>query len=149
KRQPGIGMGRDPERTPMPWDGSLSSGFSTGRPWLPIGDANQALNVQSSRNDPGSILSFYRHLLRMRRAEPVLVLGGLTDLTAYDGVIQFLRSDTGKRVAVMMNLSEQARTVAVKLGSIIACTDLRREGESVADAVELAPSEALMIELLP
>jgi alpha-glucosidase len=149
KRQPGIGMGRDPERTPMPWDGSLSSGFSTGQPWLPIGDANHALNVQSSRNDPESILSFYRHLLRMRRATPVLVLGRLTDLTAHDGVIQFLRSDTGKRVAVVMNLAEQARSVAVKPGSIMACTDLRREGESVADAVELAPSEAIMIELLP
>jgi alpha-glucosidase len=148
KRQPGIGMGRDPERTPMPWDGSRWSGFSSGPPWLPIGDANHALNVASSRKDPDSILAFYRHLLRLRRAEPVLVMGGLTDLKSQDGVIQFVRSDAGKRFAIVMNLAEQERRVAVKRGTITVCTDLRREGESITDAVQIGPSEAVMIELL-
>src|SRR5918994_1015648 len=35
-REPGIGLGRDPSRTPMAWDGSLNAGFTTGEPWLPL-----------------------------------------------------------------------------------------------------------------
>src|SRR5919205_1184553 len=34
---PGLGLGRDPARTPMPWDGRFGAGFTTGEPWLPLG----------------------------------------------------------------------------------------------------------------
>jgi alpha-glucosidase len=46
KRQPGIGMGRDPERTPMPWDCSEMAGFTLGRPWLPLGADHRVVNVE-------------------------------------------------------------------------------------------------------
>src|SRR5579863_3395431 len=36
KNEPGIGQGRDPERTPMCWDESQGAGFTTGVPWLPL-----------------------------------------------------------------------------------------------------------------
>ena len=34
-REPG--HSRDPQRTPMRWDGSPNGGFTTGEPWLPMG----------------------------------------------------------------------------------------------------------------
>src|SRR5206468_11368472 len=36
-REPGKGLGRDPERTPFPWTSGPGAGFTTGTPWLPIG----------------------------------------------------------------------------------------------------------------
>ena len=147
KRQPGIGMGRDPERTPMPWDASHTCGFSDGTPWLPIGDVNKAVNVETLKDDPSSMLSFYRHLLRLRHQEGTLVSGKLANLAAEDGLVQFIRSDADKRFAVLVNLSETARDVKIDAGVIVACTDLAREREQVNAAVHVEPDEAMLIEL--
>ena len=75
KRQPGIGMGRDPERTPMPWDASANGGFTTGTPWLPLGAEHATVNVATETGHAGSILALYKALLAVRRREPAL-LGG-------------------------------------------------------------------------
>ena len=44
-REPGLGLGRDPERTPMPWDTTPNAGFTTGTPWLPLGSDWSERNV--------------------------------------------------------------------------------------------------------
>ncbi|HTB98699.1 MAG TPA: alpha-amylase family glycosyl hydrolase [Terracidiphilus sp.] len=146
RRQPGIGMGRDPERTPMVWDDSPQCGFTTNDPWLPIGEANRRVNVQSSRMHSDSMLALYRRLVELRRAEPALVSGPLMTLTANDGVLQFVRSDGTKRFRVAVNLSEETRSVTVHRGVIRASTALRREGESIHDAVYLEPAEGTILE---
>jgi alpha-glucosidase len=38
KNVPGVGPGRDPEPTPMPWERGPNAGFTTGTPWLPLAD---------------------------------------------------------------------------------------------------------------
>jgi alpha-glucosidase len=57
-------MGRDPERTPMPW--TREGGFTDGEPWLPMGDLS--LNVADQRADPRSMLNLHRELIALRRA---------------------------------------------------------------------------------
>ena len=148
RRQPGIGMGRDPERTPMAWDNSPQNGFTTGKPWLPIGEANKNLNVECSRIDLGSMFAFYRSLIALRRAEPVLVSGQLTDLAANDGVLQFARSNGDKHCTVVVNLGEQTRQVVIKPGVILASTDLDLTRKLVKDTLQLEPAEAVIIEAL-
>jgi glycosidase len=62
-------VGRDSFRHPMQWDGSAGGGFTTGIPWLPMDDP-AVRNVADQRGDPGSLLSFYRDLIALRRTLP-------------------------------------------------------------------------------
>jgi alpha-glucosidase len=83
---------RDPVRTPMQWDAAGS--FTTGEPWLPFADDHAAVNVAAQREDPDSLLSLYRRLLALRRAEPDLRTGAYRTLQADDRVLRFARGDS-------------------------------------------------------
>ena len=47
RRVPGLGVGRDPERSPMQWDGSPNAGLCPpdARPWLPPANDTDRTNV--------------------------------------------------------------------------------------------------------
>ncbi|WP_424184773.1 glycoside hydrolase family 13 protein [Actinokineospora sp. G85] len=61
--------GRDGCRVPMPWEGGGPTfGFSTGdRSWLPMPSDWASFTVESQLEDPGSVLSLYRHALEVRK----------------------------------------------------------------------------------
>jgi alpha-glucosidase len=61
--------GRDPYRTPMPWDASPARGFTVGEPWLPP-YTRLGLDVAAQEADPGSVLQLVRDLLRLRNGLP-------------------------------------------------------------------------------
>jgi alpha-glucosidase len=62
---PGDRAGRDPYRTPIPWEPGPGRGFTSGRPWLPLPDGTVA-SVAEQESDPTSMLHFYRELVRLR-----------------------------------------------------------------------------------
>ena len=95
KRQPGQGEGRDPERTPLPWDGSPGAGFTTGHPWLRFAPDHATHNVAAQAGDPSSMLTLYRHLTALRRATPALVEGTISDVAAAGDVLSFRRGGGG------------------------------------------------------
>ena len=49
---PGLGLGRDPERTPMQWSAAPNAGFTAGTPWLPVAADYRETNVETQRRDP-------------------------------------------------------------------------------------------------
>ncbi len=106
-RQPGIGIGRDRSRTPMAWDASPHAGFSEGEPWLPLHADWSTRNVAAQAADPGSMLTLYRRLLGLRRANPALTRGVLTLIDAPDGVLAYVREHEGRRVSVLLNLTHE------------------------------------------
>src|SRR5919199_2909639 len=67
RNMPGLGYGRDPERTPLQWDASPNAGFTTGRAWLPVAADFERVNVAAQRADPTSMLSLHRRLIALRR----------------------------------------------------------------------------------
>jgi oligo-1,6-glucosidase/alpha-glucosidase len=108
-REPGIGLGRDPSRTPMAWDSSANAGFSDAEPWLPIHQDWQIRNVAAQRSDPGSMISLYRDLLRLRRSEPALSIGSLQLDQGSEHVLSYQRQHGNWLIRVLLNLSGTER----------------------------------------
>lgn len=113
-------FGRDPERTPMQWDGSPNAGFSAAEPWLPVNRDYPRRNVAAQEADPESLLSWYRELIAIRKSEPALRSGDLRWLDAPRGVMAWERASKGRRVRVYLNFSRRAATVDVAAGRIVA-----------------------------
>jgi alpha-glucosidase len=113
--------GRDGERTPMQWDSSAQAGFSTdAKTWLPIPATYVTVNVKSEEGDRGSLLSWYRNLIRLRRDLPGLHDGGEVMLdTANANVLTYVRTapEGAKAVVVALNMSGEAQTIAIDLGA--------------------------------
>jgi len=119
-RQPGLGLGRDPVRTPMPWDATPNAGFTSGAPWLPLGPDWRTRNVAELSRDPGSMLVLYRSLLALRREHPALAIGDFALLDppgespdAANDVLTYERSHGGERLVIVLNLSHGPRTVSL------------------------------------
>ena len=127
KNVPGLGLGRDPERTPMQWDLSPNAGFTTGEPWLPIASDYEAMNVATQAANPRSMLSLYRALLALRRAEPALSVGRYVPVSACEAVLAYERRHDDARLLVALNLSagEQPLDRAYE-GTLLLSTSLDR-----------------------
>jgi alpha-glucosidase len=151
KNVPGKGLGRDPERTPMQWSGDANAGFTTGEPWLPVADDFRTINVEAERDDPRSMLSLYRRLIALRRAEAALAVGGFRSVRAQGDVLAYLRYAESCWFLVVLNLGATAATLHRRAGDpggvIALATNLEREGTRIAGDVELAPNEALVVRL--
>jgi alpha-glucosidase len=146
-RQPGTGQGRDPVRTPMPWDRSWSCGFTTGEPWLPLGEDHAARSVEAQRNDPDSMLSLTRALLELRRREPALSIGNFAPLAVEEDVLVYARTWRDRRFVIALNLQAAPRAIRGPelAGRVALSTWPARVGQRIADRLELAGDEALII----
>lgn len=151
KNVPGLGLGRDPERTPMQWDASPHAGFSTGTPWLPVAADYAAVNVAAQEHDPASMLAFFRALLALRRATPALEVGSYRSVDTRDPeVFAYLRESAEARWLVVLNLSDAPHTLALpdpgNAATIRLSTYMDREGTAALSALEVRPGEGLLLQ---
>jgi glycosidase len=147
RREPG--RGRDPERSPMQWDAAPNAGFTRPgvTPWLPLAPDAAEVNVAGQAEDPHSLLSLTRHLLRLRREHPVLHAGDFERFgPTPDGTFGFRRIGREGELNVILNLTGAPRSVpGAGPGRILIGTNRDRDGERVDRGVELRPNEALVI----
>jgi alpha-glucosidase len=121
-REPGIGLGRDRSRTPMAWDGSPHAGFSAAEPWLPLHEDWRTRNVALQQADPGSILSLYHDLLKLRRTEPALSIGSFASAESGEKVLAYERRHGNARLLVALNLSGTERRFHLPKGTLLLST---------------------------
>jgi alpha-glucosidase len=147
KNEPGIGAGRDPERTPMPWDASPHAGFSSGTPWLPLGSDYTTCNVAALSGKSQSILTLYRRLIALRRSRAALLTGQMQGIGAEKSVLRYERVHGEERLLVLLNMAHDAAEVKAPAGRVLLSTSLDREDELVGGMVALRSAEGLVIEL--
>ena len=101
---PGLGLGRDPERTPMQWSAAPNAGFTSGTPWLPLAADFATVNVEVQQGEPRSMLALYRALLELRRREPALAVGGYAPVAVEGPLLAYRRWQDERRFLIVLNL---------------------------------------------
>jgi len=150
KNVPGLGLGRDPERAPMPWDRSSNAGFTRPgvRPWLPIPPDAATRNVEAQTASPDSMLALTRSLLAIRRAHPALQRGSyrpVPDTPA--GVFAYQRELGRDRVLALVNFESSAPHV--RLAGRIRRPLVSTQGAPVLQngTCALRPHEGVVLEM--
>jgi alpha-glucosidase len=147
----GVGLGRDPCRTPMQWDGSIYAGFTVGEPWLPISDDYAVVNVRAEGDDPSSFLALYRRLLKLRRSHPAISIGEYEPLAASGDLLAYVRHTPDERILIALNLG--GKPCALFLGSpgmvgrTLVSTYLDRQDEVATTNLGLRANEGLIVAL--
>ena len=138
---------RDPERTPMQWDASTNAGFSSGDPWLPMARDAARVNVAAQRDDPRSLFSFYRRLLRVRRGSLALRVGRYRSLPSARGVYAFERQADDERLIVALNFTgtERDLTLPSARNELVLSTSHERAALPGGTRVALSPDEGVIV----
>jgi len=147
-REPGLALGRDPVRTPMPWDDSANAGFTKGTPWLPLHDDWPTRNVLRMAADPRSILTLYRRLLALRRESPALSIGDFAVLSVDDETLVYARRHDGERLLVALNFGERQRRVELPdwaRGNRVLLSTVEDAAPVEAGALLLGSNEAVVL----
>jgi alpha-glucosidase len=141
----GYGLNRDPERSPMRWDGTPFGGFSSVAPWLPMGNPAER-NVEKQKADERSLLWLYRRLIALRHEMPVLTEGEYEPLPSRDDVIAFRRSGNGKAVMILLNIAHEPRRWAWQgKGTLLLSTHLDRGRQPVEGPTLLRADEGIIV----
>ena len=150
KNEPGLGLGRDPQRTPMHWDGSAHAGFTNGRPWLPLDPIFPSCHVEKLRNEPASILMLYRRLIELRRRHLALSVGRYEPVPAQGDILAYERQHGQERFLVALNLGHRPHTLLLPEGTtgrVLLSTFLDFGEKAIGTQVDLRPDEGLVIAL--
>jgi alpha-glucosidase len=141
-----LNPGRDPQRTPMLWSADANGGFTSGKPWLPVNDDAAARSVETQIKDPGSILSWHRRLIQLRRSTPALRLGSFEPWNAGNpDTFAYMRDHEGERRIVLLNFSNRPREVRLPGRHEIVLSSHRLAGESLDSSAMLAPYESVVL----
>ncbi|MGH3371436.1 MAG: glycoside hydrolase family 13 protein, partial [Nocardioidaceae bacterium] len=141
-------MSRDNARTPMQWDDSEHSGFTTGVPWMPVNPNHVEINASAASADPDSVLAHYRRLVELRHTEPAVVHGDFVMLLPDDpDVYAFTRTFQDVQLLVLANftgreLAAEVPETAAWRESEVVLGNLDPADPGLTGGLRLAPWEA-------
>ncbi|MES2703892.1 MAG: alpha-amylase family glycosyl hydrolase [Bacteroidota bacterium] len=143
-------VSRDPARTPMQWDTSEHSGFTTATPWLRTDRAYMRDNVATQLEDEDSILRLYNRLATLRQNEPALKTGSYKSVAVNRNGLAYIREANGTRFLIALNFSH--RPCRLQLhgqleGEIILATAPGLEGTAIDNTLYLGGDDGIIVRL--
>lgn len=139
--------GRDVCRTPMQWDNGRYAGFSDVEPWLPVNPNKSYMNVAREREDPNSVLNFYRSLLKMRKESLTLREGSIEFLDSPINTLVYVRVKDSNKLAVILNFSGTKVALGSYFDGSIVLGSHRKSGEKISSEITLEPFESIIIDI--
>lgn len=105
-------ISRDNARTPMQWDDSKNAGFTTGTPWLKVNANYPEVNAKAQVNDPDSVFSYYKKLIRLRHENEIIVYGDYELLEAEsEETFIYKRTYENEHLMVLCNFTDHEVSV--------------------------------------
>lgn len=101
-------MGRDNARTPMQWDSSVNAGFTVGTPWIEINPNYKEVNAAAQTNDPDSVFSYFKKLIKLRHENPIIVYGQFHEmLMDSEEIYAYSRTFENQKLVVACNFTDR------------------------------------------
>ena len=98
---------RDNSRTPMQWTDERYCGFSDTKPWIPVSDNFEKINVKKQKQDRDSILEFYKKLIMLRKEKEVIARGNIEFMEVENaGVLPYTRCLDKQKLLVCCNFRD-------------------------------------------
>jgi oligo-1,6-glucosidase len=140
---------RDNARTPMQWNASPGAGFTRATPWMDINPNYTEINAEEQLSRKDSVLNFYKELIRLRRAYPIVVYGDFVPYAQDDpNIFAYMRVLDRETLFVCCNFTAQYVDFAPPDGFLDEQVRLLltncEAGSYMADS-RLAPYEAVVI----
>jgi len=146
KNEPGLGLGRDPSRTPFQWDATANAGFSDAQPWLPLDPLYKTRNVSVLRNDPLSILCLYHRLLSVRRQRAALNGGSFHLIGTHGNALVYERAAGNERIVVCLNFGNMEQPLELQaFGGATILVSTHPDRRALDPNLVLRPNEGLTI----
>ncbi|KAJ6440003.1 Alpha-glucosidase [Purpureocillium lavendulum] len=137
-------LARDHSRIPFQWSDAPHAGFTTegaAKPWMRVHENYRSVNAAQQAHDPDSILSFYKHALRLRREHRDVFVHGSFKLVDRDDESLFAYIKESAPVAGAAAAVRRKAVVVLNMGAETkACVDVARAMKCAAGDVRLLVS---------
>ena len=142
--------GRDNARTPMQWDDSENSGFTTGKPWLAVNKNYKDINAKKALEDKNSIFHHYKKLIDIRKHNDTIIYGDYKLLCPEDkNIFAYIRELNEDKILVVCNFYCDEVNFKLNYDSNFAEILLSNYSDSstLLENLKLRPYEAIMYRL--
>lgn len=140
---------RDNSRTPVQWNSSTNAGFTTGEPWLPVGNSYERINAENALKDKDSIFYHYKKLISLRKEYDVISEGSFKMiLEDHDKVYGYTRESADTKLIVLNNFYGENTEVVLDKSLVNGKSEILisnyKDSCSLSEKITLRPYESVV-----
>lgn len=140
---------RDNSRTPVQWNNKKNAGFTSGEPWIPVGNLYENINAENALNDKDSVFYHYKNLISLRKQHDVISDGSFNIiLENHDKVYAYTRSYKNTNLIVLNNFYGEDTEVTIEKelieGNSKTLISNYKDSGSLSKNIKLRPYESIV-----